>query len=87
MLANVEQIKVQRDRMIAQLAKMGLRAYRSDANFVLVEGFENPNDVFEALLNKGVIIRNVGIPNTLRITAGTEAETSKLLGELALILD
>jgi len=87
MLANVEQIKVQRDRMIAQLTKMGLRAYRSDANFVLVEGFENPNDVFEALLDKGVIIRNVGIPNTLRITAGTEAETSKLLGELALILD
>lgn len=87
MLANVEQIKVQRDRMITQLTTMGLRAYKSDANFVLVEGFDNPNDVFEALLAKGVIIRNVGIPNTLRITAGTEAETSKLLGELALILD
>jgi histidinol-phosphate aminotransferase len=53
----------------------------------LVEGFENPNHVFEALLSKGVIVRNVGIPNTLRITAGTEAETTKLLGELALILD
>jgi histidinol-phosphate aminotransferase len=86
MLANVEQIKVQRDRMIAQLKLMGLRAYESEANFVLVEGFENPNEVFEALLARGVIVRNVGIPNTLRITAGTEAETSKLLGELALIL-
>ena len=87
MLANVEQIKFQRDRMITQLTTMGLRAYKSDANFVLVEGFDNPQEVFEALLAKGVIIRNVGIPNTLRITAGTEAETSKLLGELALILD
>lgn len=87
MLANVDQIKVQRDRMIAQLETMGLRAYRSDANFVLVEGFEDPNQIFEALLAKGVIVRNVGIPNTLRITAGTEAETTKLLGELALILD
>jgi len=86
MLANVEQIKVQRDRMITQLGLMGLRAYKSEANFVLVEGFENPNEVFEALLARGVIVRNVGIPNTLRITAGTEAETSKLLGELALIL-
>lgn len=86
MLANVEQIKVQRDRMIAQLKLMGLSAYESEANFVLVAGFENPNEVFEALLARGVIVRNVGIPNTLRITAGTEVETSKLLGELALIL-
>ena len=86
MLANVEQIKVQRDRMIAQLKLLGLSAYESEANFVLVAGFENPNEVFEALLARGVIVRNVGIPNTLRITAGTEAETSKLLGELALIL-
>jgi histidinol-phosphate aminotransferase len=86
MLANVEQIKVQRDRMIAQLKLMGLRAHESEANFVLVEGFEDPNEVFEALLARGVIVRNVRIPNTLRITAGTEAETSKLLGELALIL-
>ncbi len=86
MLANVEQIKIQRDRMISQLKLLGLRAYASEANFVLVEGFENPNEVFEALLARGVIVRNVGIPNTLRITAGTQAETSKLLGELALIL-
>ena len=87
MLANVEQIKMQRDRMINQLRTMGLRPYESDANFVLVEGFENPEAIFESLLAKGVIIRNVGIPNSLRITAGTEAETTKLLGELALILD
>lgn len=86
MLANVEQIKIQRDRMIAQLKHLGLNAYASEANFVLVEGFQDPNAVFEALLARGVIVRNVGIYNTLRITAGTEPETSKLLGELALIL-
>jgi histidinol-phosphate aminotransferase len=86
MLANVEQIKVQRDRMIAQLETMGLRAFASDANFVLVEGFRDPHQIFEALLAKGIIVRNVGIPNTLRITAGTESETTRLLGELPLIL-
>jgi histidinol-phosphate aminotransferase len=86
MLANVEQIKVQRDRMIAQLETMGLRAFASDANFVLVEGFKDPHQIFEALLAKGIIVRNVGIPNTLRITAGTESETTRLMGELALIL-
>jgi histidinol-phosphate aminotransferase len=38
-------------------------------------------------LAKGVLVRNVGIPGTLRITAGTEAETTKLLAEIALLLD
>ncbi len=87
LLENVAQIKVQRDRIIRQVTGMGLRAYRSDSNFVLVEGFKDPNDVFEKLLERGVLIRNVGIPKTLRFTAGTEGETTKLLAELALVLD
>ena len=87
LLANVEQIKAQRDRIIEGVSKMGLSAYRSDANFVLVKGFKNPNAIFEKLLERGVLIRNVGIPKTLRFTAGTETETTKLLAELALVLD
>ena len=86
MLQNVEQIKVQRDRISSQVEHLGLKAFDSKANFVLVEGFENPIDTFEKLLERGVLIRNVGIPKTLRITAGTEAETTKLLGELSLVL-
>lgn len=87
MLQNVDRIKEQRDRIIAATEGFGLRAYRSDANFVLVEGFKDPNATFEALLARGVLIRNVGIPSTLRFTAGTEPETTKLLAELALVLD
>lgn len=87
LLENVAQIKGQRDRIVRQVTGMGLRAYRSDSNFVLVEGFKDPNGVFELLLERGVLIRNVGIPNTLRFTAGTESETTKLLAELALVLD
>lgn len=87
MLANVEKIKVQRDRIISACRQWGLKPYDSDANFVLVAGFTDPNAVFEDLLAKGVLVRNVGIPGTLRITAGTEAETTKLLAEIALLLD
>lgn len=87
MLQNVEKIKVQRDRIISALEQFGLKPYRSDSNFVLVEGFEDAALIFEKLLARGVLVRNVGIPGTLRITAGTEAETTKLLAELALILD
>jgi len=83
MLANVEMIKVQRDRIIAELGKRGLKPYASKSNFVLCDGFENPQQTFGELLERGVLVRNVGIPNTLRITAGTEAETDYLLAALA----
>lgn len=87
LLANVEQIKLQRDRIVKAANDFGLSAHPSDANFVLVDGFRNPEQIFQSLLERGVLIRNVGIPNTLRITAGTEAETTKLLAEMALLLD
>lgn len=87
LLQNVQKIKQQRDRIIEATKEWGLKPYPSDANFVLVGGIENPEQVFEKLLQAGVLVRNVGIPNTLRITAGTEAETTKLLAELALVLD
>jgi histidinol-phosphate aminotransferase len=67
--------------------KMGLKPLPSDANFVLIQGFEDTQVIFESLLAKGIIVRDIGIPGCLRVTAGTEAETTKLLGELALLLD
>lgn len=86
MLATVDDIRFQRDRIIVELKAMGLDPYRSDANFVLFGGLENPEATFESLLERGVLIRNVGIPNTLRVTAGTEAETSEFLSSLREVL-
>lgn len=87
LLTNVDQIKLQRDRIIEALTGYGLLAHPSDANFILVSGFNDPEGIFKKLLERGILIRNPGIPNSLRITAGTEAETTKLLAELALLLD
>jgi len=52
-----------------------------------VNGFADTQLAFDTLLSKGIIVRDIGIPGCLRITAGTESETTKLLGELALLLD
>ena len=87
LLSNIQQIKLQRDRIMVGVSKMGLRPLTSDANFVLIQGFQHTQVVFEGLLAKGIIVRDIGIPGCLRVTAGTEAETTKLLGELALLLD
>lgn len=83
LLATVADIQVQRDRLLVELAELGYDPYRSDANFVLFAGVEDPNAMFEALLAKGILVRNVGIPNTLRVTAGTPSETTAFLEALA----
>jgi histidinol-phosphate aminotransferase len=87
LLANLGEIKAQRDRIIGAAVDFGLQAYPSDSNFVLVGGIRDPDAIFQKLLERGVLVRMPGIPNSLRITAGTEAETTKLLAELALVLD
>jgi histidinol-phosphate aminotransferase len=83
LLATVGDIRTQRDRIIRELTAMGFAPYRSDANFVLFGGVTDPAKTFEQLLAKGILVRNVGIPNTLRVTAGTEAETTAFLEAMA----
>jgi len=83
MLAMVGEIRVQRDRIVEELTTLGYQPHRSGSNFVLFGGVSDPQAVFEALLAHGVLIRDVGIPNHLRVTAGTESETTAFLTALA----
>ena len=82
LLANVDDIRKQRDRIVEELAAMGLDVYESDANFVLFGGLEDPEAVWQSLLDQDVLVRNVGIPGTLRVTAGTTSETTAFLNAL-----
>ncbi len=83
MLAQVDTIKVQRDRMVRTLTSLGYAPYPTAANFVLLGGVNDPKRTFQGLLDAGVIVRDVGIPHTLRVTAGTEQETTAFLDALA----
>ncbi len=86
MLSTVDEIKVQRDRIIAELAALGLDPYDSDSNFVLFGGLTDAAATWEKLLDQGVLVRNMGIPGTLRVSAGTEAETTAFLEALKVAL-
>lgn len=86
LLANVEAIKIQRDRLVAELESLGLKPAPSDANFVFFGGLENPRAVWEGLLEAGVLVRDIGIPGHLRVTAGTEEETTAFLSRLRELL-
>jgi histidinol-phosphate aminotransferase len=79
MLAMVDDITRQRDRMVTELRAMGYRTYETWSNFVLFGGVADPHAAFEALLEQDVIVRDLGIPNHLRVSAGTEEETTVFL--------
>ena len=86
MLEAVDDIRFQRDRIVVELTEMGLDPYRSDSNFVLFGGLENPDATWQQLLDRGVLVRNGGIPGTLRVSAGTQSETDKFLTSLRELL-
>lgn len=72
---------------IAKLGNVGLRAVPSKANFVLVlfEGKLSAEEAYKALMARGYLVRWVpgqGLPQGLRMTIGTEAETRGLIAAL-----
>ena len=79
LLATVEAIKTQRDRIVADLGEMGLDPVASDANFVLFGGLANERATWQALLDRGILIRDVGLAHHLRVAAGTPQETGAFL--------
>jgi histidinol-phosphate aminotransferase len=79
MLKTVADIRYQRDRLSLELTELGFEVYRSEANFVLFRGVKSSAESFESLLSQGILVRDVGIANTLRVSAGTETETSRFL--------
>ncbi|RBY85610.1 histidinol-phosphate transaminase [Blastococcus sp. TF02A-30] len=86
LLATVDAVKAERDRIVAALPAMGLTSVPSDANFVLFGRFADAPAAWQALLDRGVLVRDVGLPGWLRVTAGTTAETDAFLtalGEVA----
>lgn len=82
LLANVDDIRAQRDRIVEHLTGLGLEPAVSDSNFVFFGGLKDEKAAWAYLLERGVLVRDNGIPGYLRVTAGTEAETSAFLEHL-----
>jgi histidinol-phosphate aminotransferase len=70
----VAALREQRDELVAWLRGRGLRVADSDANFVLFGEFSDRHAIWQALLDRGVLIRETGPAGWLRVTAGTPAE-------------
>lgn len=85
MLGMVEEIVGQRDRITATLEALGYTPHETWSNFVLFGGVTDPRATWQQLYDRGVLVRDVGIPEHLRVSAGTEAETTAFLDALASI--
>jgi histidinol-phosphate aminotransferase len=83
MLGTVEVIKHQRDRIVERLAELGARPVASDSNFVLFGGLRDEKATWQALLDEGVLVRDMGIAHHLRVTAGDPDETTAFLEAMA----
>ena len=87
LLATVEAVKDQRDRMVREIRSSGLHVMPSESNFLLFGPFARPAEVWRALLDRGVLVRDVssgpGLTGWLRVNAGTQAETTAFLSALA----
>jgi histidinol-phosphate aminotransferase len=82
LLATVDAIKTQRDRIVTTLRDRGVRVADSDANFVLYAVDGDQKTAWSRLLQRGVLVRDVGLPGWLRVTAGTPQETDAFLSAL-----
>jgi len=78
-LASVHKLASERDRVVESLRGLGFQVVPSDANFVLFGQFDDAPATWQAYLDHGVLIRDVGIPGHLRVTIGTPAENDAFL--------
>ena len=86
LMSQVASLRSERDALVAWLRERGLTAYDSDSNFVLFGPFQDRRAIFEALLERGVLIRVVGPAGYLRVCVGTPDEMDAFRAALVDVL-
>jgi histidinol-phosphate aminotransferase len=87
----VGSIVAERERLTLELAKMPVRAWPSEANFILWRPLERSGQqVWEALVQRSVLVRDTsgwpGLEGCLRTTVGTPEENDRFLSALGEVL-
>jgi histidinol-phosphate aminotransferase len=86
LLSSVQALRSERDALVEWLRGRGLKAADSDANFVLFGTFQDRHTVWQAMLDRGVLIRETGPSGWLRVTVGTPAEMAAFRSALDEVL-
>ena len=88
----IEKIVRERESLLDALRRLdGVRTYQSGANFLLFETLsKSPADIFNALLRKGILIRDVSsyplLDRGLRVSVGTPEDNKEFLAAMKEVL-
>ncbi len=85
-LRQVDQIRQSRQELSQWLTGKGLDVYPSASNFLLFGPLPDRHEVWEALVEAGVLIREVGPHGYLRVTVGTPSENETFKTSLERVL-
>src|SRR5690606_27151922 len=86
LLGTVDALRRERDATVEWRRATGLRVAESDANLVLFGRFPDRRAVWEGLLARGVLMREVGPPEWLRVSVGTSEEMAAFRAALEGVL-
>lgn len=86
MLSYVENLKVEREKIYEKLIDMGVKAYKSGANFVFFSS--KVDNLAEKLIDNDVLIRKFGgkLDNYYRVTVGSKEENEAFLNAMKKIV-
>ncbi len=85
----LETVIAGREQLYIGLKNLQCTVYQSHANFIMFAPPKDALEVFEGLLQKGIIIRplkSYALPHLLRVSIGTEQENNIFLNYLAEVL-
>lgn len=72
-----------------QFVRLGLKAYPSYGNFIMVDTGKPAADVFQQLLQRGMIVRGghqLEFPTSIRVTIGSREQNEKFIAALEQVL-
>lgn len=77
----------ERGRVAIALRHLGVRVYPSETNFILFEPGRRPRDIWQALADRGVLVRDVSsapqLDACLRVSIGSPDDNNRFLAAIA----
>ena len=86
LLSQVDSIRSERDALANWLLENGFEVVPSGANFLLFGTFDDRNQIWEKLVEQGVLIRQIGPAGWLRVSIGTPHENSQFKSALLKVI-
>ena len=83
MQSEIELLISERERVELALVEVGYRVLPSSANFLLFSGFKGEaSEIWQAFLDRSILIRDIGLRGFLRVTIGAPSENDQFIAAL-----